>query len=64
MPIDVSVVMPCLNEERTLGVCIDKAFNTLKDLGINGEVVVADNGSSDHSVEIAESKGARIVHVR
>ena len=43
----VSVVMPCLNEEETLGTCIQKAQNTLEALGIQGEVVVADNGSTD-----------------
>lgn len=58
----VSVVMPCLNEEETLGTCIQKAQNTLKDLDIQGEVVVADNGSTDASVEIAERLGARVVH--
>ena len=58
----VSVVMPCLNEEETLGTCIQKAQNTLKDLDIQGEVVVADNGSTDASVEIAERLGARAVH--
>ena len=58
----VSVVMPCLNEEETLGTCIQKAQNTLEELDIQGEVVVADNGSTDASVEIAERLGARVVH--
>lgn len=58
----VSVVMPCLNEEETLGTCIQKAQNTLEELGIQGEVVVADNGSTDASVAIAENLGARVVH--
>ena len=62
MEIEVSVVMPCLNEEETLGTCIQKALNTLKELGIQGEVVVADNGSIDASVAIAECLGARVVH--
>ena len=60
--IDVSIVMPCLNEEETLGTCIQKAQNTLEELGIQGEVVVADNGSTDASVAIAEHLGARVVH--
>ena len=60
--IEVSVVMPCLNEEETLGTCIQKAQNTLEALGIQGEVVVADNGSTDASVAIAERFGARVVH--
>ena len=58
----VSVVMPCLNEEETLGTCIQKAQNTLEALGIQGEVVVADNGSTDASVAIAERLGARVIH--
>ena len=60
--IEVSVVMPCLNEEETLGTCIEKAQRTLDTLGFVGEVVVADNGSTDNSVLIAEQHGARIVH--
>ena len=58
----VSVVMPCLNEEETLGTCIQKAQKTMKELDIQGEVVIADNGSTDASVEIAERLGARVVH--
>ena len=58
----VSVIMPCLNEEETLGTCIQKAQNTLEELGIQGEVVVADNGSTDASVAIAEHLDARVVH--
>lgn len=60
--IEVSVVMPCLNEEETLGICIEKAQNTMQSLNIQGEVVVADNGSTDASVEIAERLGALVVH--
>jgi len=59
---EVSVVMPCLNEELTLPICIRKAQETIRKLGLDGEVVVADNGSTDRSVEIAESMGARVVH--
>ncbi len=62
-PIELSIVIPCLNEEKTLPIVINKCFNTLKRLGINGEVIVADNGSTDSSVQIAESLGARVVHV-
>jgi len=58
----VSAVMPCLNEEQTLAKCIQKAQHCFKSLGISGEVVVADNGSTDKSVEIALVLGARIVH--
>ena len=60
----VSAIIPCLNEERTLGICIRKAFDVFAKRGIRGEVVVGDNGSSDRSVEIAESLGARVVHQR
>ena len=62
MAVDVSVVMPCLNESETLGICIEKAKTTLNKLGIPGEIVIADNGSTDNSVEIAKSLGARVVH--
>lgn len=58
----VSAIIPCLNEERTLGICIQKALDVFAKRGIAGEVVVGDNGSSDRSVEIAESLGARVVH--
>ena len=61
-PIEVSVVMPCLNEEKTIGFCIEKALQAFEAHDILGEVVVADNGSTDRSVEIAESLGARVVH--
>lgn len=58
----VSVVMPCLNEEAAIGICIAKIQNTFNKIGIDGEIVVCDNGSTDKSVEIAESMGVRVVH--
>lgn len=58
----VSAVMPCLNEEETLGLCISKAMQCFQALGIHGQVVVADNGSTDRSVEIAVRLGAKVVH--
>lgn len=61
---EVSVVMPCLNEEDTLEVCLRKALESFKTHGINGEVIVADNGSTDSSTAIAERMGARVVNVR
>jgi len=61
--VEISVVMPCLNEAETLGACIEKAQRALRESGIAGEVIVADNGSSDGSVEIAERLGARVVKV-
>lgn len=61
--IEVSVVMPCLNEALTVGRCIAKAEAALEQLGIVGEIVIADNGSSDGSQGIAREHGARVVHV-
>ena len=61
--IEVSVVMPCLNEAETLGRCIGKAHGALSDAHITGEVIVADNGSTDGSQAIAEGMGARVVPV-
>ena len=61
--IELSVVMPCLNERETVGVCVRKAIATLWKSGISGEVIVADNGSTDGSVEIAQAEGARVVKV-
>jgi hypothetical protein len=58
---EVSVVLPCLNEAETVAVCVDKALSSLRELGIAGEVVVADNGSTDGSQEIARAHGARVV---
>lgn len=56
--------MPCLNEAETLEWCIRKAQDTIRNAGIAGEVVIADNGSRDGSVEIAERLGARVVRVQ
>lgn len=61
-PIDVSVVMPCLNEEASVGVCVRKALEGIARTGLRGEVVVSDNGSTDRSVAIATAAGARVVH--
>ncbi|MEJ5241528.1 MAG: glycosyltransferase [Anaerolineales bacterium] len=61
--IELSIVLPCLNEEKTVGACIRKAQGFLARSGVIGEVIVADNGSTDRSVKIAESLGARVVHV-
>jgi glycosyltransferase involved in cell wall biosynthesis len=57
------VVIPCLDEVRTLGAVVAKALATFDRLGIHGEVLVADNGSTDGSVALAERLGARVVHV-
>jgi glycosyltransferase involved in cell wall biosynthesis len=60
----VTIVMPCLNEAESLEPCIRKAKQAIADLGIAGEVLIADNGSTDGSVELAESLGARVAHVK
>jgi len=62
-PIELSVVMPCLNEAETVGICVRKAWAALREAGISGEVIVADNGSTDGSAEIAVVEGARVIHV-
>lgn len=61
--VEVSVVMPCLNEARTVGRCVEKAYACLHRLGVKGEVVVADNGSTDGSQQIATAAGAVVVAV-
>jgi len=61
--VEVSVVMPCLNEARTVGRCIDKALGAFQAMGVHGEVVVADNGSTDGSPAIAREHGAKVVAV-
>jgi len=62
-PIELSVVMPCLNEADTLAVCIEKAQRAFRENHIAGEVVIADNGSTDGSQEIARGLGARVIDV-
>ncbi len=62
-PVLLSIVMPCLNEAETVGTCVRKARAALDRLNICGEVIVADNGSTDGSPQIAEQAGARVVHV-
>ncbi|TFC44935.1 glycosyltransferase family 2 protein [Cryobacterium sp. TmT2-59] len=61
--IELSILMPCLNEAETLAVCIDKAQGYLRRSGIAGEVLIADNGSTDGSQQISEAHGARVVDV-
>jgi len=58
---EVSIVMPCLNEHATIGSCILKAQRALDEMGTNGEIIVADNGSTDGSDAIAQSLGAKVV---
>ncbi len=61
--LDLSVVMPCLNESLTVSTCIKKAQATIERLGIRGEVIVADNGSTDGSQSLAAQLGARVVPI-
>jgi glycosyltransferase involved in cell wall biosynthesis len=59
----VSVVIPCLNEEENIEACVTQALGAIEAAGLSGEVVVADNNSTDRSAEIAAASGARVVHV-
>src|SRR5260370_956923 len=59
--IELSVVIPCLNEIRTVGRCVSKALQALQRLGVPGEVIVADNGSLDGSPQEAACHGAHVV---
>lgn len=62
-PIELSIIMPCLNEAETIGICIKKASAFLETHGLAGEVLIADNGSTDGSRQIAMALGARVVDV-
>src|SRR5579864_8212634 len=61
--LDISVVIPCLNEARTVGACVAAGLDGIRASGLSGEVIVADNGSTDGSRQIAEAAGARVVPV-
>jgi glycosyltransferase involved in cell wall biosynthesis len=61
--LELSIVLPCLNEEQTVGICVAKAVQFLKEYKINGEVIVADNGSTDSSIAIAQEQGAIAIHI-
>jgi len=60
--VEVSAVIPCLNEARSIGICVQKALRSFADMGIAGEVVVVDNGSTDDSAQLARDFGARVIH--
>lgn len=61
--IELSIVMPCLNEEKTVGNCVAQARSLLKSSKVKGEVIVADNGSTNQSVKATKKNGARVVHI-
>jgi glycosyltransferase involved in cell wall biosynthesis len=61
-PLEVSVVIPCLNEANSIGYCVEKALSAFQAADLRGEVVVADNGSTDGSIELVQKLGARVVH--
>src|ERR1700687_2307840 len=61
--VEISIVMPCLNEAETLAACIRKAQQAIDEGGLAAEIIVADNGSTDGSQVIAKELGARVVHV-
>lgn len=60
---ELTILMPCLDEAETLATCIQKAQTFLRESGVNGEIVIADNGSTDGSQDIARANGARVVDV-
>ena len=60
--LELTILMPCLNEAETLGQCVQKAQGFLRDHRVRGEVLVSDNGSEDGSPDIARRLGARVVH--
>jgi hypothetical protein len=62
-PLELTILMPCLNEAETVGDCVRKARVFLERAAVRGEIVVADNGSTDGSAEIARKAGARVIHV-
>src|ERR1700722_7863493 len=61
--VELTILMPCLNEAETVATCVHKARGFLERTGIEGEVLVADNGSSDGSPELAREAGARVVRI-
>ena len=61
---EISIVLPCLNESETLGICIQKAKKQINKLKIKAEIIVADNGSIDGSINIAKKLGAVVINVK
>jgi len=61
--LELSIIMPCLNEADTIGHCVNEAHRFLNENSVKGEVIVGDNGSTDGSIDIAMSHGARLINV-
>lgn len=61
---ELTILMPCLNEEKTILICINKALDFLSKNNISGEVLIADNGSTDNSVKLIKKTNARIISVK
>lgn len=61
--IELTILMPCLNEAETIRRCIKKARCFMNENNVQGEILIADNGSTDNSVQIALAEGARVIHV-
>ena len=59
---ELTILIPCLNEESSIGVCVTKALNYISNNNIDGEVLVSDNGSIDNSVNIVKDLGGRVIH--
>ena len=59
--VEFTILIPCLNEEKTVGYCIREAKSAIRHYGISAEILIADNGSSDASKEIAKKNGARVI---
>src|SRR5215471_10073865 len=62
-PLELTILMPCLNEAETISICVAKARSFLERAGIAGEVLIADNGSTDGSVALAQRDGVRVIAV-
>ena len=61
--VELTILMPCLNEEKTIGQCIEEAKRFIEESGVEAEILIADNKSTDNSVQIAIASGARVVTV-
>ncbi len=61
---EISVIIPCLNEQDNIKICIEKCKASFEKLGVEGEVIISDNGSTDKTVEIAQQNGANVVHCK